>query len=162
MPPTIAIIGRSHSGKTTLIEGLIRHFKQKGRKISIIKHMKHDFQIDYRGKDSYRYREAGADSAVITNDRIYALISNDEKTASPLTLADRYLDDSDIIIIEGNKDTVSSKIEVIGDSKEPPLFESKVKDIIAIVSDKRVNTELPCFKRDEIKNIADFIEGMLV
>ncbi|MFA5518430.1 MAG: molybdopterin-guanine dinucleotide biosynthesis protein B, partial [Spirochaetota bacterium] len=55
----ITITGKSDSGKTTLIEKLIKYYSAKGLKVSVVKSMKHDFEIDHKGKDTYRYREAG-------------------------------------------------------------------------------------------------------
>jgi molybdopterin-guanine dinucleotide biosynthesis protein MobB len=162
MPPILTIMGRTNSGKTTLIERLIGHFNQKGCKISIIKHMKHQFNIDHEGKDSFRYREAGAFSALITNDEHFALISDNVNRLSPVELAESYLGDSDLVIIEGHKDVALPKIEVIGDSKEPPLVEVGMTGIIAIVSDTYIHPTLPCFKRDDIEGIADFIAKQFI
>lgn len=157
MPPILTIMGRTNSGKTTLIERLIGHFNQRGYKISIIKHMKHQFNIDHEGKDSFRYREAGAFSAMITNDEHFALVSDNVHRLSPVALAESYLGDSDLVIIEGHKDVALPKIEVIGDSKESPLIESGVRGIIAVASDTYAHSSLPCFKRDDIEGIAGFI-----
>ena len=162
MPPILTIMGRTNSGKTTLIERLIGHFNQRGYKISIIKHMKHRFNIDHEGKDSFRYREAGAFSAIITNDEHFALVSDNVERLSPEALAGRYLGDSDLIIIEGHKYVALPKIEVIGDSEEPPLIESGVSGIIAIVSDTYAHPSLPCFKRDDIEGIAGFIAREII
>lgn len=152
----ITIIGRSGSGKTTLIEGLIKYFKASGLKISVIKHMKHDFEIDYEGKDTYRYKSAGATASLISNDRSFAIISDLDDSLSPVELARKYFAGSDIVIIEGYKEGDSPKIEVVGDSPEEPLY---IKDahVIAVVCDKKQNTALPQFKRNNIEDIAVFV-----
>ena len=49
-----------NSGKTTLVERLIGVFLRKGLKVSTIKHSHHKFQIDKKGKDSFRHRKAGS------------------------------------------------------------------------------------------------------
>ena len=157
MPPILTIMGRTNSGKTTLIERLIDHFNQSGLKIAIIKHMKHRFDIDHPGKDSYRYREAGAPMVMITNDDHFALVADNDRMLSPVALAERYLGEADLVIIEGHKDVRLPKIEVIGDSEEPPLIESGMEGIVAIVSDSYHHPSLPCFNRDDIEAIAAFI-----
>lgn len=157
MPKIVTIIGRSGSGKTYLIEKLTKYLRDKGFRISIIKHMKHDFEIDHYGKDTYRYREAGAFSSLITNDRKFAVISDIEEEMSPVDLANKYMTGSDIVLIEGYKQGDLQKIEVIGDSDEPHLFMSGFSNIIAIVTDRSIDTMMPVFKRDEIEHIGDFI-----
>jgi len=56
----LGFAGYSGSGKTTLLEKIIPLLKQRGLRISVIKHTHHDFDIDHPGKDSFRHREAGA------------------------------------------------------------------------------------------------------
>ena len=62
-----AFSGFSGSGKTTLIEKLIPVFKRRGYRVAVIKHDAHDFEIDKEGKDTYRFREAGADRVYISS-----------------------------------------------------------------------------------------------
>lgn len=161
MPAIISVIGRSNTGKTTLIEKLIRHFNTKGYKISIIKHMKHDFIIDHPGKDTWRYREAGAFASAISNDRRFALISDIDGTMPPLALAERFMEGADLVIIEGYKEGEVPKIEVIGDAPEPPLYLGGVRNIIALVTDRDLAADFPLFRRDDIEGVAAFIEDMV-
>ncbi len=153
----ITIIGRSGSGKTTLVEKLIRHYKSEGKKVSALKSMRHDFNIDHEGKDTWRYRDAGVFSAAITNGRMMAFVSDIDTDYTPLDIAHLYFPDSDVIIIEGYKDSRSPKIEVIGDSTEEPLFagDDAVK---IVVTDREIQTAFPVFRRDDIDAIVNEIE----
>jgi len=155
----ITITGRSGSGKTTLIERLVKEYITEGKKVSVIKSMRHDFEVDREGKDTHRYREAGVHSALITNGKKIALMADITEKETPLTLAAKYFSDHDIIIIEGFKEGETLKVEVIGDSVETPLFETDSNIVIA-VSDRDLNTSLPLFKRDDIRSIKDCIEKL--
>ena len=64
MQPIISIVGKSKSGKTTLLESLITELKRRGRKVATMKHTHHDFEMDETGKDSWRFSQAG--SKVVT------------------------------------------------------------------------------------------------
>ena len=67
-PPIISVVGKSRSGKTGLVESLIRGLKKKGYKVGTVKHHFHgDFDIDHEGKDSWRHSNAGADTVVIAS-----------------------------------------------------------------------------------------------
>lgn len=78
--PVISIVSSvSNLGKTTLIEKIVKDLKNRGYKVGVIKHDAHQFQIDYPGKDSYRFTEAGADNVVITSDNKVAMIKKIEK-----------------------------------------------------------------------------------
>ena len=74
--PVIAFSAWSGTGKTTLIEKLIRELKGRGLRIAVIKHDGHSFDIDHEGKDSWRFTKAGAD---------ITMISSAEKTAITFT-----------------------------------------------------------------------------
>lgn len=155
----ITIVGKSNSGKTTLVEKLIKHYKSEGCKVSALKSMRHDFQIDHEGKDTWRYREAGVFSAAITNGRTMAFVSDIEDEYTPLDIAHRYFPDSDIIIIEGYKESRGSKIEVIGDSTEEPLFMND-DTVKIIVTDRNITADLPVIRRDDINSLINEIEKL--
>ena len=76
--PIISIVGKSNSGKTTLIEKIIPELKKRGCKVGTIKHDVHGFEIDYEGKDTYRHFQAGPDTVVIAS-------SKKEKNHTPLS-----------------------------------------------------------------------------
>ncbi len=162
MPPVISITGRSGSGKTTLIEGLIGYFAGKGLKVSIIKHLRHEFQVDHPGKDTWRYREAGAAGAGIINVNSFAVFADHEGDMTPQRMADRFFPDADLVIIEGDRESSASKIEVIGDSGEEPLFRSGVKNITALVCDHQTDSSLPTFGRNEVQDVGRYIERTLL
>jgi molybdopterin-guanine dinucleotide biosynthesis protein B len=62
-------VGHSGSGKTTLIERLLPRFMRARPRVSVIKEVRRDFDIDRPGKDSHRHREAGAFEVMIASDR---------------------------------------------------------------------------------------------
>ena len=58
----LGVCGKSNSGKTMLIEQLIIEFRDKFS-IAVVKHTPHG--VDHAGKDSYRFRAAGADKVIL-------------------------------------------------------------------------------------------------
>jgi len=76
--PIVCIVGKSESGKTTLIEKLIPELKKRGYRIGSIKHICQAFDIDKRGKDSRRHRKAGADIVVIASTDNIAIIKDND------------------------------------------------------------------------------------
>ena len=154
------IIGRSNSGKTSLIEKLIPYFKESGLEVAILKNTSHDFKGDSPGTDSNRFYQAGARQIGLMNKKKFMMTSVEEK-AEPVQLASKYFSQTDIIIIEGNKKSPLPKLEVIGDSKEPPLFKENYKNIKMIASDHQTDYPLPTFKRNEIEKIGQQIIKIL-
>ncbi len=153
----ITVTGRSGSGKTTLIEKLIVHYRSLGMTVSVVKSMRHHFDTEPQGKDTSRYRDSGASASIITNGKMFALVSGLDGGESPLDLAAKFFSGYDIVIIEGFKEGRTAKIEVIGGSSEAPLFHNDA-DIKIVVTDKPVETVLPVYKRNDIDGIAAEIE----
>jgi molybdopterin-guanine dinucleotide biosynthesis protein B len=104
MIPTIAVVGTSKSGKTTLIEYLISHLSKEGLRIGTIKHVHHPgFSIDVKGKDTWRHSQAGAKIVVCVAPEETAIIKKEKTFYNKL---DKILDlvkgeKLDLLIIEG-------------------------------------------------------------
>ena len=155
----INIVGRSGSGKTALIEKLIAYYTARGLKIAVVKSTRHDFDAEPSGKDTARYRGAGAFGAVITNGAHIAVTA--ERAMTPPEIAEKYFPDADIIIIEGYKEGSLRKIEVVGDSPEPPLYLSGAVDFAIIVSDKNLKADMPVYARNDVAGIVNAIERLI-
>ena len=75
----VCLAGYSGVGKTTLAEQLIPALRQRGLRVSVVKHAHHKFDIDHAGKDTWRHREAGAFEVVAASDRRLALMREFEQ-----------------------------------------------------------------------------------
>ena len=110
----IGFAGYSGAGKTALVEALVMLMKQRGLRVSVIKHAHHDFDVDREGKDSWRHRKAGAYEVLLASDRRMALMREYEQPAQ-LGVHDMLaqLDPSvDWVLVEGFKHGELPKIEV--------------------------------------------------
>jgi molybdopterin-guanine dinucleotide biosynthesis adapter protein len=155
LPPVLSIVGKSESGKTTLIEKLIPELKRRGYRIGIVKHAHHGFEMDREGKDSYRHRRAGADTVMIASPGQVAMI----KSVPNECLNDLvpFFSDMDLLIAEGFKRDKAPKIEVFRAERhrQPACLEDEM--LMAMVSDTPVDTSVPRFRTDDIDSITEFI-----
>src|SRR5262249_26990818 len=140
---TFGFIGYSNTGKTTLIEKLIPIFGARGLRVAAIKHAHHGFDMDRPGKDSYRYRMAGARQVVIATAERWALLS---ETARPASLDELLaaLAPCDLVLVEGfRSEGTFPRIEVRRSTNtEPPLFPHD-PNVVALASDHPIETTLP-------------------
>lgn len=150
--------GWSGSGKTTLIEQLIPEFVGRDLRVALIKHAHHDFDIDQPGKDSWRHRQAGAGEVLVTSAKRWALMHELRGDAEP-PLAEHLarLSPCDLVLVEGFKREAIPKLEIHRSSVGKPLLYPDDEHIVAIASDRRLDTPLPQFDLNDIPAIAAFI-----
>jgi len=156
MPQMISIVGRSQSGKTTLIEKLIPALKRRGYKIGTIKHSHHIFDFDKTGKDSWRHKDAGAETVIIASPGKIAMVKNDYRGS--LDGLQRFFDDLDLIITEGYKKEDKPKIEVVRAARHADVLLENDKHLVAVVSDVELQLNVPVFDLEDVDRLADFIE----
>ena len=159
----LSFVGRSNTGKTTVIERLIPILSEKGIKVAVIKHHPHDFDIDIPGKDTYRYKQAGATMSILASPGKVAVVEDTEKELSLEEIITRYVHDVDLLLIEGFKRERVPKIEVFKKKEggNLPVCEGD-KNLIAIITDESVETSLPIFSRNDVQGIAEFIISRFV
>ena len=154
--PVISIIGYSGEGKTTLIEKLIPVLKSRGISVGVIKNA-HTFEIDYEGKDTWRFAQAGADTVAITSKEKSAVMVNRGLDMETLSAA---FTGVDLILTEGYKAGDKPKIEVYLAAAGKLMYE-KPKNLLAIVTDVDLETDTPCFSIDAVEEIAQFLLGQI-
>ena len=156
MPQIISIVGRSQTGKTTLIEKLIPALKQRGYKIGTIKHSHHIFDFDKTGKDSWRHKDAGAETVIIASPGKIAMVKNDHQGTLNGLL--EFFEDLDLVITEGYKKEDKPKIEVVRAARHNDVLLKDDSHLVAVVSDIDLNMKVPVFDLEDIDGLADFIE----
>jgi len=169
MVKLVAVIGCKKSGKTRLIEELLKVFTQKGYRVGVIKNSHHTLETDRPGTDSWRLKEAGASRVMLTWPGGAALPHFAiQKSNNPRYLADLCMEDLDLVILEGFKSSPLPKILVHGSEKN---FEYNPRGLFATVgavTETLPKTDAPpgtddihCFEMDDTEGIAGCIEERL-
>lgn len=163
-PPIVSFVGRSDSGKTTLLEKLIPELKRRGYVVGTVKHDAHSFEIDRPGKDSARHTAAGAAVMVISSASQTAMVRRTEEGLSLDEIAQNYMGSVDIILTEGFKREGKPKIELLTAGED---LLSPADDLVLIVVPEESESvrlggrgakDIPVCHRDDIPAIADLLE----
>jgi len=161
MVPVIAIVGKSGSGKTVIMEKLIAEFKARGYRVATIKHAHQAVELDQPGKDTWRFSQAGSDAAVVSSPSRITIFKNLDREPSleeaALLLGEGY----DIILAEGFKTSRAPRIEVCATGKAEDMV-CRESDLRAVISDGKPPVKIPVFGRGESGKIADFIEQEII
>ena len=158
--PRIGFAAFSGTGKTTLVEKLVRSLKAKGVRLAVIKHDGHRFEIDKEGKDTYRYTQAGADITVITSSEKFAYMEQREASLEQVTAM---IHDVDLILVEGYK--YAEHLPQIGIDRKATGkgFTHPVEHFIAVVTDGQVEeissgqVNIPQFGLEDVEEITAFM-----
>jgi molybdopterin-guanine dinucleotide biosynthesis protein MobB len=136
----VSIIGRKRSGKTTLAVALAAEFVRKGRRVMTIKHSALPVEMDRPGSDSYlAFHDGKAERTLVIAPGVRVLFERHADDTDPVTLARRYFDGADIVLVEGFRLAAIPKIEVFRREVSPtPIFDPALPSAgewIAIVTD---------------------------
>lgn len=159
MLPIISIVGASDSGKTTFLEKLIPALASRGYRVGAMKHDVHGFEMDREGKDTWRLRHAGANTIAISSPAQLATIRRTDAELSVEEIVARFFWTEDILITEGFKKARFPKIEVFRTVVEQKPICGSGDNLIALVTDDPVDSEVPKFGFADVSGVADFIEN---
>ena len=157
MTNVINIVGdKSNVGKTFVMEGIIKELKKRGLSIATIKYDVHGVDIDKEGKDTYKHREVGSETVIISSPKRFALIKEVQEEI-PLEKIIDFAKDKDVILVEGYKKSPLRKIEVYRNGYSNNVISSK-ENLIAIASDEDLNFEdVLVVKKDNFIKLVDLI-----
>ncbi len=149
----VAVVGSSESGKTTVVEALIRGLTKKGYTVASAKHIpESDFTIDTEGKDTWRHAKAGASTVLsVAPKELVAIKKVDTTKYSLEQIVAEFEDEVDIIILEGFKgligqDMIVPKLVAVKTVDEISEALERYKNILAFIgpiSDKKAKTKIP-------------------
>lgn len=156
MFPVISIVGKSNSGKTTLLLKLIAELKRRGYNPAVIKHSASGFELDQPGKDSWQFVEAGTGTVALSSEGKIAIIKSVDHEPALEEIIPLLGEDFDLILTEGFTGGDAPKIEVhrkgLGEMRCTP------EELIALVTDETMNIAVPQYSPSDVGPLADLIE----
>jgi molybdopterin-guanine dinucleotide biosynthesis protein B len=154
----IGITGYKNSGKTTLVERLVRNLTARGYRIATVKHAHHAFEVDHAGRDSYRHRVAGAVEVAVVSRHLWATIRTLEAAEPSLADVLAAIGPADLVVVEGYKRDGYPKIEVRNLDLDQPPLDNDDASVVAVAASGPVNdVGVPVFSRDDVEAISDFV-----
>jgi molybdopterin-guanine dinucleotide biosynthesis protein B len=162
-PVVVSVVGRSGSGKTSLLELLIPHLTARGLAVGTVKHTSHGFLADRPGKDSYRLYESGAASVALISRQQLATFTRRSDDASPDVSLDTALASLpkglDVILVEGFSWEPIPRFVLVPDSESPLPDHLSRGEVLGILRVPATPDGLkPSFTRSLVEAITGEIE----
>ncbi|HLZ66243.1 MAG TPA: molybdopterin-guanine dinucleotide biosynthesis protein B [Aliidongia sp.] len=149
------IIG-SCEAKASVVVDVVEDLVRRGHTVSTVKRVRDDVDLDQRGKDTYRQRQAGAREIIIASSFRWALLHErtdgfHEPEIAPLIAR---LDPVDFVIAEGFRTAPIPKLEIvrIDATRRPQYLDDP--SVIALASDGPSPSPLTTFPVSDIRAIA--------
>ncbi len=153
----IGVIGWKNSGKTYYVQEIIKKLRKKGYSVASIKHAHHEFDVDKPKTDSFLHRKAGSQQVIVSSSKRWVKITElENKIEKNLSELIQQISNTDIVLIEGFKNENHPKIEVIKEGSKSYLF-NKISNVVALISDIKLDNNIRQFKKNEIDLIVNFI-----
>ena len=160
MIPIISFVGNSNSGKTMLLEKVIRELKSRSCRVAVIKHSHHDFQMDRPGKDSWRFAQAGSDAVVLSSPHKIAMVQQVDEELSMSHIAAWFVDKMDIVLTEGYKKGAAVKILVTGPEPDPASFHLSEEPLATVVPHLSSGGKLE-FADHDVSNVVSLLTRLM-
>jgi len=149
----VAVVGFRKSGKTTVVEGLVRELVKRGYRVGTIKHIREkEFSIDVPGKDTWRHAKAGASVVVSLAPREVATVTKRSAKLEEIMSTLQWLD---FVILEGFRGSKGIARIVVPRTTEEA---SKLVDKFTIACVGHGGRGMPVLKLDQVKELADMVE----
>jgi molybdopterin-guanine dinucleotide biosynthesis protein B len=156
--PVVSVVGKSDSGKTTLMEGLIRALATRGWRVATVKHHIHDFDIDIPGKDSWRHARAGAAVTMISAPDKFGVVRKVDRERTLDELVEAAGAEVDILLTEGFKRAGDVRVEVSRAARSDELI-CTPDQLFALVTDAAHDVgDVPVFGLEDADGLAALIE----
>ena len=152
------VIGWKNAGKTSLMERLVAELSARGFRISTVKHVHHDVDLDQPGKDTYRHRAAGAEEVVLASASRMALLREHRGEEPELASILSRMAPVDLVLVEGYKRDTHAKIEVFRREAGHELIQPGDPMVRAVATDAALAAlSVPVLDLNDTAAIADFI-----
>lgn len=161
-PTVVTFLGRSGSGKTSLLERLIPSLELRELRVGAVKHTSHGFSADKPGKDSHRlYASGAAVVALASLEQIATFTRRDPEEQQGVAL-DEVLaglpDGLDVVLAEGFSWEPVARFVLVPESEEPLEHHLEGGEVIRIVKlPKTLRGEKPVFADSLVESLSDEI-----
>ncbi len=169
--PVLGVVGHRKSGKTAVIERVVRELTKRGYRVATAKHTgQKGFSMDAKGKDTWRHSMAGANPVVCVSDVETAVLIKNGGADFALDKLFEFLPEVDVLMLEGFSklvldDETIGKILCVRNREEYEDLGQKARgEIVASCSTQPLGSPILTIKEDSIltERTLEYVEGKIL
>lgn len=164
--PHFAVVGRSETGKTSLVVKLIEELRDKGYAVASVKHTKGKFELDSKETDTYKHGESGSEMVVFSTPLETSFIFKNGRSMEDILSIVEKIREFDVLVIEGMKEGNLPKISTDKDVGGDIYYDDNYDEVVNWVEKKielfRILDRLPMKNCGECgyQSCQEFAEGV--
>jgi len=170
--PVLGVVGHRKSGKTAVIEDIVRELTKRGYRVATSKHTgQKGFSMDAKGKDTWRHSMAGANPVVCVSDAEIAVLIKNGEADFALDKLFKFMPEVDVLVLEGFSrlvldDKAIGKILCVRNREEyEDLRQRAREEIVVSCSTQPLGSPILTIKEDSrilIERTLKYIEGKIL
>ena len=164
----VHIVGGKNQGKTTFLVEVVGELVRRGLRVGTVKHSPHGHELDQRGKDSYRHRQAGASVAAFIAGPLTAVYFPTAKEGCPYERMKYLYEGCDLVLVEGDTGRAAAsghvilKFEVWRQALGVEPIARERGDIGGIVTDDPIEIGVAVWPRRDVGGFVDHLVELVV
>jgi len=135
-PLIFGIYGPSDSGKTMLVENLVKYFTKQHYRVASVKCTNKSLSLDTKGKDTWRHHAAGSKLVVFSSARETDFLFSTSMSMAEILQMISALGSYDLILVEGAHDPIIPKIQIGAGKKRANtilLYEENFDEVVRVI-----------------------------
>ncbi len=155
----LGVVGAKNSGKTTMIEQLVRYLADEGIAVATVKHTSHTHRFDTPGKDSHRHRQAGASLTVVVSEAETAIFASPDQL-QPTMIQEVTRGQFGVWLVEG--DSEADRPKVLLTRNLDGLAKSIPSNVVATYGPVPVDAVDVHFDLDDVRGLSSFVTDTIL
>ncbi|MFC0524797.1 molybdopterin-guanine dinucleotide biosynthesis protein B [Pontibacillus salicampi] len=145
------IVGYKHSGKTTLMEKIIKALEKEGLRVGTFKHHGHGGFPDImeNQNDSEKHRLAGAVVSGVEGEGLLQLVGKQSTWSLDEVLSAYESFHLDVVLVEGCKAATFPKCVLLRGREDMDLLDLPAVEVVITKETIKESWSVPCFRREE-------------